>query len=346
MAMSAIDRVSALRDELTRTGYELKAGEFIRYRPEGNDDTVAGVLRSVVAEGGEGCDAFRHGLGTDEVDTLRLFAMRRTLLARRLSSLGPIHEALDAWALLPSSNDVPWDSWVKGAFFVARGIGGDLGSLERRFADLHRDAAPRCHVAVEAMDRLSELSQCHLVEVTTNYGLGFVETLVFEGKPTFGLWGAPRQADNALSFRPTTNLAQLCASLADALDSSGKVATGPIGQDQLAATSFAQTTPGSYLPVLGCLSFVASDVAGSALTVFVAELPLNGEDDLDLDVRMDATALAAAANETDDQLAVADASRVILLSPQPSFDEELDVVMNAQEFEDFARAALLEPTAR
>src|ERR1700722_9631363 len=121
------------------------------------------------------------------------------------------------------------------------------------------------------------------IDVTTTYGTGFVESLVFQGKPTFGLWGAPRQADNVLSFQPTTNLAQLCASLADALDSSGRVTTGPIGQDQLAATSFAQTTPGSYLDVLGCLSFVATDTAGSALTVFVAELPLAGEDDLDLD---------------------------------------------------------------
>jgi hypothetical protein len=149
-----------------------------------------------------------------------------------------------------------------------------------------------------------------------------------------------------LSYQPTTNLAQLCASLADALDSSGKVTTGPIGQDQLAATSFSLTAPGSYLSVLGCLSFVATDVAGSALTAFVAELPLGADDDLDLDTRLDAAALAAAAGAIDGQVAVADASRVILLSPQPSFDEELDVVIDAHEFEDIARAALLEPTAR
>jgi hypothetical protein len=37
---------------------------------------------------------------------------------------------------------------------------------------------------------------------------------------------------------------------------------------------------------------------------------------------------------------------VILLSPQPSFDDDIDVVIDAHEFEDIARAALLEPTAR
>jgi hypothetical protein len=344
--MSATDRVSALRDQLAGNTYDLNAGEFIRYRPEANDDAVAGVVRSVVAEGEEGCEAFRRGLGADEVDTLRLFAMRRTLLGRRLSSLSPIYDALDAFSLLSSINDVPWDSWVKGAFYVSREFGGDLDSMERRFVDLHPDAAHRCHVAVEAMDRVSDLSQCHLVEVTTNYGIGFVETLVFQGKPTLGLWGAPRQADNVLSFRPTTNLAQLCASLADALDASAKVTTGPIGQDQLAATSFSQFAPGSYLPVLGCLSFVSFDVAGSALTAFVAELPTTTDDDLDLDSRLDAAALATAASEIDGQVAVAQGSRLILLSPQPSFDDDIDVVIDAHEFEDIARAALLEPTAR
>jgi len=344
--MSAIDRVTALRDQLAGHVYDLNAGEFIRYRPEANDDAVLVVVRSVVAEGGEGCEAFRRGLDSDEVDTLRLFGMRRTLLARRLSSLGPIYEALDAFALLPGINEVPWDSWVKGAFFVSRSLGGDLASMERRFVDLHPEAIARCHVAVDAMDRVSELSQCHLVEVTTNYGIGFVDTLVFQGKPTLGLWGAPRQADNVLTYRPTTNLAQLCASLADALDASGEVTTGPIGQDQLSATSFSQTTPGSYLPVLGCLSFVATDVASSALTAFVAELPSAAEDDEDPDIHFDATALATAASEIDGQVAVADASRVILLSPQPSFDEEIDVEIDVHAFEDVARTALLEPTAR
>src|SRR3984957_9763230 len=142
--MSATDRVSALRDQLASNVYELNAGEFIRFRPEANDDAVAGVVRSVVTEGEEGCDAFRHGLDTGEADTLRLFAMRRTLLARRLSSLGPIYEALDAFALLPI-NDVPWDSWVKGSLYVSRSIGGDLVSMERRFVDLNPDAAHRCH---------------------------------------------------------------------------------------------------------------------------------------------------------------------------------------------------------
>src|SRR6202012_4352283 len=108
-------------------------------------------------------------------------------------------------------------------------------------------------------------------QVTTDYGVGFVETMVFRSKSTIAFLGAPRQADHAVEFAPTTNLVQLAASLADALDASGSIVTGPIGQDQLAAASFGQTASGSYLSVAGCLSFVAENAVGS-FTVFVAEV--------------------------------------------------------------------------
>ncbi len=205
----------------------------IRFRADDNDDLVAGVVRSVVADGEDGGDLFRRGINDEAIDTLRLFAMRRVLLGRRLSSLGPIYEALDACALIPGERDVPWDSWVKGALFIARGIGGDLDSMVQRFVDLHPERQARCDVVLESMDRVHELAQCRLAEVSTTYGVGLLETLAFLGRPTFGVWGAPRQADNYVSYAPTTNLAQLCVSLADALEASKKVTVGPIGQDQL-----------------------------------------------------------------------------------------------------------------
>lgn len=332
--MSASERVGALRDRLAASPYEMLAGEFVRYRTEANDDLVAGVVRSVVAEGAEGCDAFRGGLGEEETDTLRLFGMRRTLLGRRQASLGPLYEGLDAFTLLADPDDVPWDSWVKGALFVARSIGGDLELLERRFDELAGPLAERGYVAFEAMNRIDTIDQCHLVEVTTNHGLGFIETMIFRGTPTISFLGAPRQADNQVHYAPTTNLAQLTSSLADALDASGKVVTGPIGHDQLAASLFGQTTSGSYISAAGCLSFVAESAFGS-FSAFVAELL----DDADVDE------LTEGANETDEQFAVADERRLIVLSPQPSFDEEYDVTIDAHDFGDFVHAALLEPTA-
>ncbi len=333
--MSVNDRMTGLLGQLDQSPYQSNAAELIRFRADDNDDLVAGVVRSVVADGEDGGDLFRRGINDEAIDTLRLFAMRRVLLGRRLSSLGPIYEALDACALIPGERDVPWDSWVKGALFIARGIGGDLDSMVQRFVDLHPERQARCDVVLESMDRVHELAQCRLAEVSTTYGVGLLETLAFLGRPTFGVWGAPRQADNYVSYAPTTNLAQLCVSLADALEASKKVTVGPIGQDQLAAILFSQTTPGSYVATNGCLSFVAEDVAGSSLTALVAELTSDE----------DPAALALDAQGFENQVAESQGSRLIVLSPQPSFSE-LDVVIDAAEFKDFVSAALLEPTAR
>lgn len=332
--MSATDRVDGLRDQLAAHPYDLLAGELIRFRADSNDELVAGIVRSVVAEGALGCAAFRRGLSDDDTETLRLFAMRRALLGRRQSSLGPIYEALDAFALLPTTEDVPWDSWVKAALFTARSLGGDIALAERRFEDLAEELIERGHVAFEAMNRVESLDQCHLVEVTTNYGVGVVETMVFRSKSTIAFLGAPRQADHVIEFAPTTNLVQLAASLADAFDASDALVTGPIGQDQLAAASFGQTASGSYLPVAGCLSFVAENPVGS-FTVFVAEL----EEDAD------AEELASGANDLNDQFAATDGRRLIVLSPQPSFDDEYDAMIDVHDYEDFVQTALLEPTA-
>ncbi|HEY1762866.1 MAG TPA: hypothetical protein VGG17_09760 [Acidimicrobiales bacterium] len=332
--MSAGDRVGSLRDQLAAHPYDLLAGEFIRFRADANDDVVAGVVRSVVAEGSRGCDEFRRGLSEADTETLRLFAMRRTLLGRRQSSLGPLYEALDAFALLPTPDDVPWDSWVKAALFVARSMGGDLDSVERRFEDLAEPLVERGHVAFEAMNRVESLDQCHLVEVTTDHGVGVVETMIFRSKSTIAFLGAPRQADHAIEFAPSTNLAQLAASLADALDASSTVVTGPIGQDQLAASSFGQTASGSYLPVAGCLSFVAENAVGS-FSVLVAELF----------EEMDVDELAEGANQVNDQFGASDGRRLIVLSPQPSFDDDYDAMIDVHDYEDFVQTALLEPTA-
>lgn len=331
--MTASDRLGALREQLAAHPYDLLAGEFIRVRADKNDDVLAGVVRSVVAEGEQGCDVFRQGLGEQDADSLRLFGMRRTLLGRRQSSLGPLYEALDAFALLPTPEDVPWDSWVKGALFTARSMGGNLELIERRFNDLAGPLVDRGRVAFEAMSRVETLDQCHLIEVTTDHGVGVVETLVFRGKPTISFLGAPRQADRQIEFAPTTNLAQLAASLADAFDASGKLVAGPIGQDQLAASSFGQTAAGSYIPVAGCLSFVVDEAVGS-FTVFVAGLT---ED-------TDGQELAEHANGTDEQFAASDGLRLILLSPQPSFDDDYDAMIDVHNFSDFVQTALLEPT--
>jgi hypothetical protein len=296
-------------------------------------------VHAVCAEGSEGCDGFRRGLSASESDSLRLFAMRRTLQGRRQSSLGLIYDALDGFALLPEDDDVPWDSWFKATLFVARTLGINLDTLGSRFEDVASgDVSNRYYVAVEAMNRIEVFEQCRMVEVSTTHGIGFVEILVFRDTRVRGRYNRPTLADNRIDFHPTSNLAQLTVNVADALDTSGAVLTNPITQDQLAATLFSLTASGSYLLTAGCLSFVADEVDGSgSFTVFVAELP----EDTDVD------ALVQSAIDTDDQAAIFDGLRLIVLSPQPSFsDNDDEIVLDLGPFVDVAQTALLDPATR
>jgi hypothetical protein len=334
-AVSIPERVGATRSQLDAHPYELGADEFVRVRADDNDNVVAGVVRAVTSEGEAGCNEFRHGLETEEIDTLRLFALRRTLLGRRQSSSSAMYEAMDCYALLPRIDDVPWESWLKAALFIARSLGGDLDMIGRRFRDVADEIVnERFEIALKAMDRVRELSQCRIAEVATTYGVGFVEMMVFHDSRRGGFSSPPHLGDNRVIFAPSTNLAQLAVNVADSLDATEKVTTGPISQDQLAATLFSVTTAGSYLTIEGCLSFVASgNDDGPSFTVFVAELP----EDADIE------SLADDATDTDNQAAIYEGQRLIVLSPQPSFDEDVDIEVDFNNYEDLVLQALNDP---
>ena len=338
--MSAQDRVTDLASRLAAHPYARASGDLVRYRDDPDDDVLAEVVRAAAAEDGLGAEIARHGLGADAADPLALFAMRRVLQARRRSSLGAAFEALDAFALLPP-HDVPWDSWVKGALFAARDLGGDPEQLTRRFDEVASAAGAKAFgVALDAMERVEDLSQCRLIELRTDYGIGLIETLLFRDRPTYGFYGAPSIGAHQIGYAPTTNLAALTVRLADALDSTGRVTTGPITQDQLAATLVSVTTAGSYVMTNGCLSFVAAGTdGGNSYSVFVAELP----EEVDVDE------LARGATVIEDQSAIFDAQRLVVMSAQPRFDdvdEDENLDDDLDHFEELARIALADPSNR
>lgn len=297
--------------------------DFIRFRDEAVDDTVKSVLASVVNTDESERDRFRKALGPDDVETLRLYAKRRTLQARRRSSMNLVDDAMEAFALIPDTVDVPWDTWLKGGLVVARSLGRDIESIAVRFGELSSvQSAQRFDVAFDAMSRVETLAQCFIVEVSTTYGTGFIETLVHRDTKTSGaFYSAPRQADEIVPFAPTTNLAQLAASLADALDATDHLHTGAITQDQLAGMSFSQQVSGAFLVTTGCLSFYAdSSEDNMSFRVFVAELP-DGED----------VASLASGAELDDQAVCFDDTRLILMLAPPNFDDDDDATFDFSE---------------
>jgi hypothetical protein len=331
------ERVGSLQDRLAATSYEHMSYEIVRFRDDANDDVVGTLVHEVVALGATDREAFRSILDGDGVDTLRLFSIRRMVQARRRASANLVDEAFDGYALLPALDDVPWESWLKGTLFVARWLGRDLDSIGRRFAEaasVRADA--RFRVALGSMIRVTTLSQCHVEEVTTNYGTGFVETMVVRDRTVLGaIYGPPPQADNVVEYRPTTNLAQLAATLADALDATNEVRTGPIVHAELAATFFSLVVPGSHVPTTGCLSFYVDATEGvESFTAFVAELPEEA----------DAASLASGAT-SDGQACVHDDHRIILFTTPPSFDADKVVDVDLGRFADLSRHTLSDTAA-
>jgi hypothetical protein len=181
------------------------------------------------------------------------------------------------------------------------------------------------------MSRVESLAQCFIAEVTTTYGTGFIETLVHRDTQSTGsFFSAPRQADDVVPFEPVTNLAQLAASVADALDATGKLRTGAIAQDQLAGMSFSQQVSGAFLATTGCLSFYADSPSGDlSFKVFVAELPDSA----------DVESLAAGV-EGDDQAVCFDDRRLILFAAPPNFEDDDAAAFDFGDFLDVARTTL------
>jgi hypothetical protein len=324
---------SPFQQQLLDLSYEGTNGaEMIRFRDLPLDDAVSAIVRSIANGTEDEIDRFRFEPDDGVVGRLRLFAKRRILQARRRSSIYLVDESMDAYALLPTIEDVPWENWLKAGLFTARSLGRDLDALAERFhAVADEDVAARFDVAFESMTRIDDVRQCNVVEVSTNYGTGMLRTLVFRAAATKG-WGmgsAPRQADNLVTYDPESNLAQLAATLADTMDVTGTVRTEAITHDQIPAMLFSLSLPGSYLPVTGCLSFFAdADDEKDSFTVFVAELP----DDEDVDE-------IAEGAVSDDQIVFHDGFRLVQLVAPPLFDDD-DAAVDFRAYEGICRKAL------
>jgi hypothetical protein len=326
--------------------YENRDDDLVRFTSSAVDESMSRTVRSLFDSLDEHRDEVRRGLSVSDAELLILFARRSGVLALRSQSLRSVSDALDAYALLPHEYDVPWESWFKATLFVGRELGLDLDDAQRRFRDgATIKSGQRADVAFEAMTRVDSLSQCHVIEVSTTYGTGLVETTVVreQGNASWGgITGQPvALGQYQVDYAPTTNLAQLAVDVADALDASDLVVCSSIRQDQLVGATFDLVTSGSYIDSLGCLSFFADGVAGRpTFSVCVAEVAAETHYDVHYDAEGLAQELAEAADDIEEQAALSRGPCVVVLSAMPNFDatdaeesvdlsEFLDVVARA-----------------
>ena len=327
--------------------YDGRDDDLVRFQVNVHDDSLSNIVRSLADSLDDHRDEVRRSLSEADADTLLVFARRRLLSARRSHSARAIHDALDAYALVPRESDVPWESWFKATLFVGRDLGVDLDELQARFNEIAGDnSAQRANVAFDAMTRIEDLAQCHMVEVSTTYGVGLLETTVVRdqaGHNWGGITGIPvALGQYQVGYAPTTNLAQYCVTICDALESSGRVQCSSIRQDQLVATTFDLVTSGSYVDSLGCFSFFADAVEGGPnIAVTVAEVGSEEYDDVRYDAQDLAEELAEAADTIEEQSSMSWGPCLVVLSALPDFSEfASEEPVDLSDYLEIARSAI------
>jgi hypothetical protein len=317
--------VDQLLSDLARA--QLGDSDFVRFLVDPHDDGVARIIESSSLLEPASRTEFRRRLDDDAVFMLRRFSQRRTLQGFRENSRQLLHEALTGFSLLPFAN-VPWDTWLRAALFLARPLGEDLEVFASTFED---SAQERAGIAVSAVGRVADLGQCHLVEVTTSYGVGLVELPAQKDRASRGRSVAPLLDHNAALYEPSTNLAAVAARLADAIDAQKPMRAGWISYSQLAAQWFSLRVTGSWLPTTGGLGFSAQDENGVDFNVVVAELASD----------VDIASLPPAAANDEGQGAVVKGNCLVLFTPVPNFEDvEGEKVFDSRACLDFARTAL------
>jgi hypothetical protein len=308
--------------------YDPRADDLVRYDDLALDDQLSHLVRSIIDSLDEHRDDARARLSEDDRDLLAVFARRRVLHARRATSPRSLSDALDAYSLMPLEYDVPWESWFKGSLLIGREIGLDLVGAEDRFVRrATATSASRARVAFDAMARIDTLAQCHVIEVSTSYGPGLLESTVVrdQGVASWGgITGQPVSLGQfQVAYAPTTNLAQLTVDVADALEASGLVTCSSIRQDQLVGATFDLVTAGSYVESLGCLHFFADSLTdATSFSVHVAEVGDEEHDGVRFAAADLSRELADAADEIEEQCALAAGPCVVVLSALPTFDGE------------------------
>ena len=328
------DRAAALERRLEAVQYARGARDFVRFTRDPADDAIAGIVKEVAADGEEGCALFRNQPGEDG-GTLALHAQRSVVGAYRQLSLSLALEAMDAYALDRSGVDPPWETWVLAALFIARDLGGDVAAISERFTSMAAEAtAERFAIATDALTRVDSLEDCRLAEVSTTYGKGLIENPELTDMPGYGLYASPALGRERILFTPSSNLAQLAVDVADSIDGSGHGTSDAIVQDQIPSTLVPGYLTGPYLRTTGCLRFMveSSGESGVVLSsmVYVAELDDEG----------DAQSWGASAAALEGQWSAWDDRRLVLVSLQPTFDDDQDEVVDLHDFAVIARSAL------
>jgi hypothetical protein len=229
--------------------YSSGANDLGRFRGDPADAAIEAFVEKasheVVAQFGE-----------DDFYTLLLFARRAAARALRQGDLRTATSAIRALMLVDRDRIDFRDLSVDFPLYAVRELGGDV----RAQIDLAvRHSSSGTAEAFEAARRRAKrvsLRDCALVQISTSYGIGFIDDLT----------GARR---------PPVSLAQAVVPLLDLIDEEGAYRTGDLSVSALPGVWFGQRDV-MRIAVDGCVSFSGDHIQSThpyshTLLVFVAD---------------------------------------------------------------------------
>lgn len=229
--------------------YSSGANDLGRFREDPADASIEAFVEKTSH------DVVAH-FDEDDFYTLLLFARRAAARALRQRDLRTATSAIRALMLVDRDRIDFRDLSVDFPLYAVRELGGDVrAQIDLAARHSSRGTAGAFEAARGRAKRIS-LRDCALVQISTSYGIGFVDDLT----------GARR---------PPVSLAQAVVPLLDLIDEEGTYRTGDLSVSDLPGVWFGERDV-MRIAVDGCVSFSGDHIESAhpfshTLLVFVAD---------------------------------------------------------------------------
>ena len=147
-------------------------GDLVRFHPDDGDERVSALVQTAELYEDAARRDLRTMLTSDAAYNLSLFAKRRVVSGQRTSNVSYFHQALSAFSLLPTVDDIPWKTWFVAA--VLLGQYANDPDMVRLFEGPSTAGGEICQSIQKSLRSGGSLAQCHLAEVETSYGKGMI----------------------------------------------------------------------------------------------------------------------------------------------------------------------------
>lgn len=238
--------------------YGRRAHDLCRFVADAADHAVATVVRAGARVQGKQRDDLRSRLDRHDCYTLLTFARRRAASSLRDGDLGEALEAVEALTFVSSPKIDYRDMSVDFPLYAIGRLGGDPADTAVLAAARSEPGIADSFTAAAGRTAHLSLTSCALLEVSSRYGLGFLDT-----------WARP--------YAPQSDLAGMAICLADAIDAGARYSVDELHLSSLPGVWFGRPrSPPLDIPVSGCVLVSATTSGGSrwgaGLVAFLAEV--------------------------------------------------------------------------